>query len=78
MWENHLVGWDPSELCLSIAHLRHADLLHSYFGMVSLAFQGEVGLESVDPALCASHRAVRHLHALPWWQERKSADPGIV
>ncbi|PLB46963.1 putative geranylgeranyl transferase beta subunit [Aspergillus steynii IBT 23096] len=46
------------------------DLLHSYFGMVSLAFQGEAGLEGVDPALCASHRAVRHLHTLPWWQER--------
>lgn len=47
------------------------DLLHSYFGLVSLAFQGEPGLESVDPALCASQRAVRHLHSLPWWQETK-------
>ncbi|KAL4896437.1 terpenoid cyclases/protein prenyltransferase alpha-alpha toroid [Aspergillus ambiguus] len=44
------------------------DLLHSYFGMVSLAFQGEAGLESVDPTLCASHRAVKHLHSLPWWR----------
>ncbi|KAE8163175.1 serine/threonine protein kinase [Aspergillus tamarii] len=34
------------------------DLLHSYFGLVSLAFQGEPGLESVDPALCASHRTL--------------------
>ncbi|KAL4779097.1 terpenoid cyclases/protein prenyltransferase alpha-alpha toroid [Aspergillus varians] len=47
------------------------DLLHSYFGMVSLAFQGEQGLDSVDPALCATHRTVQHLHTLPWWQETK-------
>ncbi|KAL6235171.1 hypothetical protein BDW75DRAFT_147991 [Aspergillus navahoensis] len=45
------------------------DLLHSYFGMVSLAFQGEQGLDSVDPALCATYRTVRRLHTLPWWQE---------
>ncbi|KAL4741703.1 terpenoid cyclases/protein prenyltransferase alpha-alpha toroid [Aspergillus similis] len=45
------------------------DLLHSYFGMVSLAFQGEQGLDSVDSALCATHRTVRRLHTLPWWQE---------
>ncbi|KAL4900584.1 hypothetical protein BDW74DRAFT_161733, partial [Aspergillus multicolor] len=45
------------------------DLLHSYFGMVSLAFQGEQGLDSVDPALCATHRTLRHLHTLAWWQE---------
>ncbi|KAF9892599.1 hypothetical protein FE257_001001 [Aspergillus nanangensis] len=44
------------------------DLLHSYFGMVSLAFQGEAGLETVDPVLCASHRAVQHLHTLSWWK----------
>lgn len=47
------------------------DLLHSYFGLVSLAFQEEPGLESVDPALCSSHRVVRHLHSLPWWQEKR-------
>ncbi|PYH94448.1 geranylgeranyl transferase beta subunit [Aspergillus ellipticus CBS 707.79] len=46
------------------------DLLHSYFGMVALAFQGEEGLDGVDPALCISHRAVRHLESLPWWGER--------
>ncbi|OJJ02945.1 hypothetical protein ASPVEDRAFT_132987 [Aspergillus versicolor CBS 583.65] len=46
-----------------------ADLLHSYFGMVSLAFQSEQGLDSVDPALCATHRTIQHLHTLPWWQE---------
>ncbi|KAL2828685.1 terpenoid cyclases/protein prenyltransferase alpha-alpha toroid [Aspergillus cavernicola] len=45
------------------------DLLHSYFGLVSLAFQGEQGLDSVDPALCATHRTTQHLHSLPWWQE---------
>ncbi|KAL4868783.1 hypothetical protein BDV12DRAFT_169017 [Aspergillus spectabilis] len=45
------------------------DLLHSYFGMVSLAFQGEQGLDSIDPALCATHRTMQHLHTLPWWQE---------
>ncbi|PYI09015.1 geranylgeranyl transferase beta subunit [Aspergillus sclerotiicarbonarius CBS 121057] len=45
------------------------DLLHSYFGMVALAFQGEEGLDSVDPALCISHRAVQHLQSLPWWKE---------
>ncbi|KAL3434755.1 terpenoid cyclases/protein prenyltransferase alpha-alpha toroid [Aspergillus tetrazonus] len=47
------------------------DLLHSYFGMVSLAFQGEQGLDSVDSALCATHRTVRRLHSLPWWQENE-------
>ncbi|KAL3472802.1 terpenoid cyclases/protein prenyltransferase alpha-alpha toroid [Aspergillus californicus] len=45
------------------------DLLHSYFGMVSLAFQCEQGLDSIDPALCATHRTTQHLHSLPWWQE---------
>ncbi|KAL4881487.1 terpenoid cyclases/protein prenyltransferase alpha-alpha toroid [Aspergillus karnatakaensis] len=45
------------------------DLLHSYFGMVSLAFQGEQGLDSIDPALCATHRTMQHLHTLPWWRE---------
>ncbi|KAI9923644.1 Geranylgeranyl transferase type-1 subunit beta [Aspergillus wentii] len=44
------------------------DLLHSYFGMVSLAFQGELGLDRVDPALCTSQRAAQHLQSLPWWQ----------
>ncbi|KAL2857749.1 terpenoid cyclases/protein prenyltransferase alpha-alpha toroid [Aspergillus pseudoustus] len=44
------------------------DLLHSYFGMVSLAFQGEQGLNRIDPALCATHRTVQRLHALPWWR----------
>ncbi|PLB35711.1 protein geranylgeranyltransferase type I subunit CDC43 [Aspergillus candidus] len=46
------------------------DLLHSYFGLVSLAFQGEDGLDGVDPALCLSNRAAKHLHSLPWWKER--------
>ncbi|KKK12169.1 putative geranylgeranyl transferase beta subunit [Aspergillus rambellii] len=46
------------------------DLLHSYFGMVSLAFQGEHGLDSIDPALCATDRTVQNLHSLPWWRER--------
>ncbi|OJJ70761.1 hypothetical protein ASPBRDRAFT_197440 [Aspergillus brasiliensis CBS 101740] len=45
------------------------DLLHSYFGMVALAFQGEEGLDGVDPALCMSHRAVQQLQALPWWKQ---------
>ncbi|CAP74307.1 Pc14g01660 [Penicillium rubens Wisconsin 54-1255] len=44
------------------------DLLHSYFGMVSLAFQGEVGLSPVDPTMGSSERTVRHLESLPWWQ----------
>lgn len=44
------------------------DLLHSYFGMVSLAFQGEAGLNPVDPTMGTSKRAVQHLESLPWWQ----------
>ena len=36
--------------------------------MVALALQGEAGLDSVDPALCASERTVEHLKTLPWWQ----------
>ncbi|KAJ5961026.1 Terpenoid cyclases/protein prenyltransferase alpha-alpha toroid [Penicillium vulpinum] len=44
------------------------DLLHSYFGMVSLAFQGEAGLSPVDPTMGSSERTVRHLESLPWWQ----------
>ncbi|KAF3393814.1 Geranylgeranyl transferase type-1 subunit beta [Penicillium rolfsii] len=43
------------------------DLLHSYFGLVSLAFQGEAGLARVDPALVATERTVEHLKSLPWW-----------
>ncbi|CAI7564774.1 unnamed protein product [Penicillium discolor] len=42
------------------------DLLHSYFGMVSLAFQGEAGLNPVDPTMGSSERTVRHLESLPW------------
>ncbi|KAJ5992932.1 Terpenoid cyclases/protein prenyltransferase alpha-alpha toroid [Penicillium sp. IBT 35674x] len=42
------------------------DLLHSYFGMVSLAFQGEEGLARVDPALVTTERVVRHLESLSW------------
>ncbi|KAJ5647593.1 Terpenoid cyclases/protein prenyltransferase alpha-alpha toroid [Penicillium lividum] len=42
------------------------DLLHSYFGMVSLAFQGEDGLACVDPALVTTERVVQHLESLPW------------
>ncbi|KAL2795852.1 terpenoid cyclases/protein prenyltransferase alpha-alpha toroid [Aspergillus keveii] len=41
------------------------DLLHSYFGMVSLAFQGEQGLDRIDPALCATHRTVQQLQYTP-------------
>ncbi|KAJ5084362.1 hypothetical protein NUU61_008941 [Penicillium alfredii] len=44
------------------------DLLHSYFGMVSLAFQGEAGLSQVDPTVVTSKRTVQHLESLPWWQ----------
>ncbi|KXG45344.1 Terpenoid cyclases/protein prenyltransferase alpha-alpha toroid [Penicillium griseofulvum] len=44
------------------------DLLHSYFGMVSLAFQGEAGLSPVDPRMGSSERTVRHLESLPWWR----------
>ncbi|KAF7715485.1 Uncharacterized protein PECH_007036 [Penicillium ucsense] len=43
------------------------DLLHSYFGLVSLAFQGEEGLTRVEPALVATDRTVAHLESLPWW-----------
>ncbi|EPS27595.1 hypothetical protein PDE_02538 [Penicillium oxalicum 114-2] len=43
------------------------DLLHSYFGLVSLAFQGEEGLARVEPALVATDRTVAHLESLPWW-----------
>ncbi|KAJ5739775.1 Terpenoid cyclases/protein prenyltransferase alpha-alpha toroid [Penicillium manginii] len=42
------------------------DLLHSCFGLVSLAFQGEAGLARVDPALVTTERVVRHLESLPW------------
>ncbi|CAG8342058.1 unnamed protein product [Penicillium salamii] len=42
------------------------DLLHSYFGMVSLAFQGEAGLNAVDPTMGTTERTVRHLKSLPW------------
>ncbi|KAJ5408341.1 Terpenoid cyclases/protein prenyltransferase alpha-alpha toroid [Penicillium cosmopolitanum] len=42
------------------------DLLHSCFGLVSLAFQGETGLARVDPALVTTERVVRHLESLPW------------
>lgn len=42
------------------------DLLHSCFGLISLAFQGEAGLARVDPALVTTERVVRHLESLPW------------
>lgn len=34
--------------------------------MVSLAFQGEAGLNPVDPTMGSSERTVRHLESLPW------------
>ncbi|KAJ5973936.1 Terpenoid cyclases/protein prenyltransferase alpha-alpha toroid [Penicillium waksmanii] len=42
------------------------DLLHSCFGLASLAFQGEAGRSRVDPALVTTERVVRHLESLPW------------
>lgn len=42
------------------------DLLHSCFGLISLAFQGEAGLAHVDPALVTTDRVVQHLESLPW------------
>lgn len=68
MPEIHQVGdYRHEHFSLLVADL-FLDLLHSYFGMVSLAFQGEPGLGRVDPALGASERAVRHLESLAWWQ----------
>lgn len=46
--------------------LTYLDLLHSFFGMVSLAFQGEPGLSAVDPTMGATERMVQHLNSLPW------------
>jgi geranylgeranyl transferase type-1 subunit beta len=46
--------------------LTAVDLLHSYFGMVSLAFQGEPGLNAVDPSMGTTQRTVQHLESLPW------------
>lgn len=66
------VGEPPGKLDLLVLAddflIKHVDLLHSYFGMVSLAFQGEPGLDRVDPALCTSQQAAQHLQSLPWWQ----------
>jgi geranylgeranyl transferase type-1 subunit beta len=53
----------PTLRAISLTSL---DLLHSYFGMVSLAFQGEPGLRPVDPTLGATERMVQHLESLPW------------
>ncbi|KAJ5215027.1 hypothetical protein N7468_010706 [Penicillium chermesinum] len=50
------------------------DLLHSFFGMVSLAFQGEASLGCVDPALVTTERVTRHLAALPWHEQAPSAE----
>lgn len=72
----HLVGGfgkiagDPPGKATSIEWQLHADttsdLLHSYFGMVSMAFQGEAGLHRVDPTLVTTERVVQHLESLPW------------
>lgn len=72
----HLVGGfgksagDPPGKATSIEWRVHADptldLLHSYFGMVSMAFQGEAGLDRVDPTLVTTERVVQHLESLPW------------
>lgn len=44
------------------------DMLHSYLGLAALANLGveEESLEEIDPVLCISMRARRHLEALPW------------
>lgn len=76
----HIIGGfgkcagEPPGQCRNLVELGYVlklldlDLLHAYFGMVSLAFQGEPGLKRVDPSLGASESAARHLESLPWWQ----------
>ncbi len=45
------------------------DMYHSFLGLVVLAVLGEQGLGGVDPALCVSERARRHLEGLRWRRE---------
>lgn len=45
------------------------DIYHSFLGLVVLAMLGETGLQDVDPALCISRKARRHLESLPWRRE---------
>lgn len=42
------------------------DMYHSFLGLMVLAMFGEPGLQSVDPALCLTHRAKKHLESLSW------------
>jgi geranylgeranyl transferase type-1 subunit beta len=44
------------------------DMYHSFLGLMVLAMLGEAGLQDVDPALCITGRARRHLESLPWRQ----------
>jgi geranylgeranyl transferase type-1 subunit beta len=44
----------------------HPDAYHSFLGTMVLSMFGEAGLQDVDPALCITNRAKRHLESLPW------------
>lgn len=45
------------------------DLYHSFLGLMVLAMFNEPGLQGVDPALCITDRAKKHLESLPWRKE---------
>ncbi|KAF1945453.1 geranylgeranyl transferas-like protein type i beta subunit [Clathrospora elynae] len=42
------------------------DLYHSFLGLLVIAMFGEPGLEGVDPALCITNKAKKHLESLSW------------
>jgi geranylgeranyl transferase type-1 subunit beta len=44
-------------------------MYHSFLGLMVLAMFGETGLQDVDPALCITHKAKKHLESLSWRRE---------
>jgi len=45
------------------------DLYHSYLGLAALSLLDEPSLKAIDPAMCISKDAYRHLESLSWRRE---------
>jgi geranylgeranyl transferase type-1 subunit beta len=50
------------------------DMYHSFLGLIVLAMFGETGLQDVDPALCITLKAKKHLESLSWRRKILSMD----
>jgi geranylgeranyl transferase type-1 subunit beta len=50
------------------------DMYHSFLGLMVIAMFGEPGLQGVDPALCITNKAKKHLESLSWRRKMTGMD----